>query len=122
MHYNKEILNKDSPTAKDIGFTSDAFNSGIIWKRLPQGFYISYLDPKTPEGLKQMLDKILSKGFLIRYTTPCLNQQYIKDMLTRYGYVATKDQAGSVFYENFIVSSEGKVQRLKPIESSQTLL
>lgn len=114
--YRKEILPLDSPTGRDIGYVSKYFNSGTIWKKLPRGFYISRLEPTSPYGLKQMLDKIRDKGFLVRFTTPY--QQFIKDILTEYGYVPRTDPAGSIFYENFIVCGD-KVRLLKPELHSQ---
>lgn len=111
--YNTSLLQIDSPTAKEIGYTSDCFESGTIWKKLPLGFYITRLEPKSQEALKHMLDKIAEKGFLIKYTIPGLHQEYVKKTLDEYGYVTKTDPAGNIEYVNFTVSDEGKLQRTK---------
>lgn len=95
------ILKLDSETSKLIGFTSDYFDSGVIWSALPYGFYISNLWPKEDcydTAITQMLTKITDLHFLIRFTCPPKKIQFL---LNKFGYRYYKDQAGSIIWINF---------------------
>ena len=94
------IIKLDEPRAKSIRFTSDLFEGGIIFDRLPQGIYISSLYPRKDKFDKAMdavfneVDRIHMK---IRFTAPDPRQELY---LINRGYVRYVDPAGSPNYTN----------------------
>lgn len=94
----ESILKINSDISKTIGFTTEYFEAGTIYNLLPRGVYISWLTPRSEEGLKQMFDLIDQRKILFRYTAP---QPTVRDFLTKRGYYMAIDVANTPFFCNF---------------------
>ena len=94
------IIKVDEPRAKSIKFTSDLFEGGIIFDRLPQGVYISSLYPRQGlfnKAMDAMFNEIDRVHLKFKFTAPNKRQELY---LIGRGYVRYVDPAGSPNYTN----------------------
>lgn len=94
------IIKLDEPRAKSIRFTSNLFEGGIIFDRLPQGIYISSLYTKKGcfiMAMDSMFNEIDRTHLKVRFTAPDPRQEIY---LMARGYVRYVDPAGSPNYTN----------------------
>lgn len=84
----------DDEVGKNIGFTSDFFESGTLWNSLPLGIYINSLYPlkgKEDEAIEQMLVKYEELRIRTRFIAPT---PLVIRHLKKHGYFYYKDSAG----------------------------
>lgn len=96
----KYVIKIDSDEGKFIKFTSDLFESGTIWNRLPHGIYITNLLPRREcffEALKTMFDELDRLHLKVRYVAP---QPTVELFLIKRGYVRYIDAPGTPEYCN----------------------
>lgn len=96
----KPILKLNEPRAKLINFTSDLFESGIIWDRFPHGVYISALKPHSncfPEAVETFFGTLTKNGLKFRFNTPDPRMELF---LIRKGFTRYIDAPGTPFYTN----------------------
>lgn len=98
------LVKIDSDEGKYIKFTSDLFECGTIWNKLPRGVYITCLTPRREcffEALKAMFDEIERLHLKFRYTAP---QPPVELFLIKRGYVRYVDAPGTPEYCNCAIS------------------
>lgn len=92
------ILEIDSPQAIGIKYTSEAFESGIIWNLLPKGLNIMALEPRNEQAIPDMIRAINDHGIRFRYCNPPAD---MANMLRACGYIECIEKCGTYYFCNF---------------------
>ena len=94
------LVKLDTLEGRTVCFTSDLFEGGVIWNKLPLGVYISNLYPKKDhfeEALNAFFGEVDRLHLLFRYSAPSLP---IEVFLIKRGYHRYTDSPGTPFYTN----------------------
>ena len=94
------IIRLDGTRARTLKFTSDLFEHGIIWDKLPHGIYITSLYPQKGrffDAVQTFFGEIDRLHLKFRYSAP---QPIMELYLIKRGYVRYVDKPGTPFYTN----------------------
>lgn len=122
---NGSIVKIDSTQGKLIGFTSDMFQSGVVWSALPRGFRFNaiYSAPgKEKESFGLVVAKLKELSLLGDFCGPSAWQVSI---LIKAGYRGYIDEAGTPHWVNLSalgISRLCEQSSRVPIQITQQLL
>ena len=68
--YTSPIITFGAGLAKDIGFTRDNFDSGIIWNLLPDCLFFASLYPKNHDAVQLLLTQLEKLGLTGVFNCP----------------------------------------------------
>lgn len=101
-----------SKDAQNVSFTMEFFDSGQIVNKLPYGLYITRIEPKNEQSIKQMLKGIKEHGYLANITKLRIGLEWANKIIEEAGYKLVVDPAGKEEYVNYITKKNEQGKRI----------